>query len=155
MLLARFWKNAHGGVAPMLALAIIPLLTAVGSAIDYGRASSARTAFQTALDSTALMMSKVAATSTSQQLTANATDTMNALFTRPDASGITVTASYVKSGGSKVILTANAAIATEFLTFLGYSTSPFAPQQPRPGARPVCGCRWCSTIPARCPRTAR
>ena len=126
MLLARFWKNAHGGVAPMLALAIIPLLTAVGSAIDYGRASSARTSFQTALDSTALMMSKVAATSTGQQLTADATDTLNALFSRPDVSGVTVTASYVKSGGSKVILTANAAIATEFLTFLGYSTIPIS-----------------------------
>jgi len=124
MLRARFWINDHGDVAPRLALSIIPLLTAVGSAIDYGRASSARTAFQTALDETALMMSKVVATSTSQQLTADATNTLNALFTRPDASGITVTASYVKSSGSEIILTADSAIAAAFLSFLGYSTTP-------------------------------
>lgn len=61
MFLARFWNNRHGSVAPMAALSMFTLATAVGAAIDYSRANAARTAFQTALDSTALMLSKNAA----------------------------------------------------------------------------------------------
>ena len=126
MLLARFWKNAQGGVAPMLALTIIPLLTAVGAAIDYGRASAARTAFQTAVDSTALTLSKTAATTTAGQLSTEATNTLNALFSRSDASGVTVTANYSTGAGSKVDLTATAKVPVVFLSFLGYSTIPIS-----------------------------
>ena len=42
----------------MLALGIIPLMGAVGAAVDYSRANSARTAMQAALDATALMLAK-------------------------------------------------------------------------------------------------
>ena len=110
----------------MLALTIIPLLTAVGAAIDYGRAVSARTSFQTAVDSTALTLSKTAATTTAQQLSTDATNTLNALFSRSDVSGVTVTANFSTTGGSKVILTANANISVEFLSFLGYSSIPIS-----------------------------
>ncbi len=44
----------------MFALVIIPMFGAVGIAIDFSRANSARTAMQSALDSTALMLSKEA-----------------------------------------------------------------------------------------------
>src|SRR3954469_5097830 len=54
----RFGSNCCGNVAIMFALAIIPIFGAVGAAVDYSRASSARTAMQAALDSTALMLSK-------------------------------------------------------------------------------------------------
>jgi Flp pilus assembly protein TadG len=60
MLFTRFWNNRQGGVAPMLGILIIPLLGAVGAAVDYTQASATHTAFQTALDSTALMLSKTA-----------------------------------------------------------------------------------------------
>ena len=33
--LQRFWKDRQGAVAPMLGIAIIPLMGAVGAAIDY------------------------------------------------------------------------------------------------------------------------
>ena len=45
----------------MLGIAIIPLMGAVGAAIDYSQANATRTAFQNALDATALMLSKTAA----------------------------------------------------------------------------------------------
>ncbi len=64
MLLARFWNNRYGGVAPMLALTIVPLIGAVGAAIDYTCANAARTALQASLDSTALLISKTAANQT-------------------------------------------------------------------------------------------
>ena len=46
------------------ALAIIPMIGAIGAAVDYSRANSARTAMQAALDSTALILSKDAQTLT-------------------------------------------------------------------------------------------
>ncbi len=58
MLLNRFFKNKCGGVAPLVAMSIIPLMGAVGAAVDYTRANGARTAFQAALDATALMAAK-------------------------------------------------------------------------------------------------
>ena len=64
-MLTRFLKNARGGVAPIDGFRrSYPLMGAVGMAVDYRQANAARTAFQVALDSTALMMSKDAATKT-------------------------------------------------------------------------------------------
>jgi len=39
-----FLKDRSGGVAPLLALAAIPIMGSVGAAVDYSRANSARTA---------------------------------------------------------------------------------------------------------------
>ena len=92
MLLTRFWNNRQGNIAPMVGIAMIPLLGAVGAAVDYTQANAARTAFQTALDSTALMLSKTAATDSSVDLQSAATNYFNALFTRTDVKNATVTA---------------------------------------------------------------
>ena len=58
---ARFLSNTRGGVAPLMAIVAVPVLAAVGMAVDYTRANAARTAFQVSLDATALMLSKNAA----------------------------------------------------------------------------------------------
>ena len=57
-MLARFLKNARGGVAPLMAVVAVPVMAAVGMAVDYSRVNAARTAFQVSLDATALMLSK-------------------------------------------------------------------------------------------------
>lgn len=54
----RFFRDRKGGVAPLLALAIVPVLGAVGAAVDYSRASASRTALQAALDSALLYAAK-------------------------------------------------------------------------------------------------
>jgi Flp pilus assembly protein TadG len=120
-MLTKFWNNAHGGVAPLLALTIIPLLCAVGIAIDFSRVHATRTAFQNALDSTALMLAKTAANETGDQLSADATKYLNALFTSPEASNVAVTASYSSTGGSKVTLAGSATVPTSFLSMFGYN----------------------------------
>ncbi len=104
MLLARFWNNRRGGVAPMVALTIVPLIGAVGAAVDYTRASAARTALQASLDSTALLLSKTAANQTPAELQVSATDAFNAMFHRSDVQNVAVTASYSSVAGSKVVL---------------------------------------------------
>ena len=67
-MLARFLKNARGGVAPLMAVVAVPVMAAVGMAVDYSRVNAARTAFQVSLDATALMLSKDAATETKEAL---------------------------------------------------------------------------------------
>jgi Flp pilus assembly protein TadG len=118
-MLVRFLKNRSGSVAPMLAIAAIPLMGSVGMAIDYTRASATRTAFQTALDSTALMVSKTASTQTGTDLQTTATKYFNALFTQTNASNISITSSYSGTGGSKLVLNGTASVATNFLGILG------------------------------------
>ena len=56
MLLTRLLHDRTAGVAPLLGICFIPLVGAVGAAVDYSRAASVRTSMQMALDSTALML---------------------------------------------------------------------------------------------------
>ncbi|MSP45676.1 MAG: hypothetical protein EXQ83_07385 [Xanthobacteraceae bacterium] len=56
--LSRFLWNRDASVAPMLAMAALPLFGFVGAAVDFSRAASTRTVMQAALDASALMISK-------------------------------------------------------------------------------------------------
>ena len=84
MLFRRFLKDRKAGIAPILALGLVPLVGAVGAAADYSRASAVHTAMQAALDSTALMLSKDAKNLTPDQLKTKATAYFTALFNRPE-----------------------------------------------------------------------
>jgi len=106
----------------MLGIALIPLLGAVGAAVDYSQASATRTAFQNALDSTALMLSKTAALQTSSELQAAATNDFNALFIGSNAKNVTVTANYSTTSGSQLVLSGSATVDTNFLSILGIDT---------------------------------
>ena len=95
---------------------------AVGAAVDYTQANATRTAFQAALDSTALMLSKTAAT----QSTARPADRGDQLLSTPcspgpNAKNVTVTANYSSTSGSKVMLNGSATVNTNFLGVLGIS----------------------------------
>jgi Flp pilus assembly protein TadG len=120
-MLVRFLNNCRGGVAPLMGILALPLMGAVGAAVDYSRASAARTAFQAALDSTALMLSKTAAAQSAADLQTTATNTFNALFTRSDVSNVAIATNYASSNGSTVTLNGSATINTNFLSVLGYS----------------------------------
>jgi Flp pilus assembly protein TadG len=127
-LLSQYWRvfvtrgGEEGNVAITFALALIPLMYAVGAAVDYSRANSVKAAMQAAGDSTALMVSKNAASLTSAQLQTEASNYFNALFQRPDATGATVTATYTSTGGSKVVLNATANVHTDFMGLMGLSS---------------------------------
>src|SRR5436190_22924375 len=51
---ASFLRDRRAGVAPMFALALVPIVGFVGAAIDYSRANSVKVAMQAAVDATAL-----------------------------------------------------------------------------------------------------
>jgi Flp pilus assembly protein TadG len=112
----RAFRLARGGnVAITFAIATLPIVTFVGFAVDYSHANSVKVALQSALDSTALMLSKEAATDTAAQLQANAVKYFDALFTRPEAKNITISASYTTSGGTSLVVNGSANVPTFFL----------------------------------------
>lgn len=117
---ARFLRDKRGNIAPMMAMLAVPLIGSAGVAIDYSQANAARTAFQSALDATALAMSKTAATRSAADLQATASSYFNALFTSSQARDVAVTASYTGTAGSKLVLNATATLKTNVLGILGY-----------------------------------
>jgi Flp pilus assembly protein TadG len=121
-MLRHLLKDRRGGVAPMVALLALPLMGSVGVAVDFSRANATRTAFQAALDSTALMLSKNAATLSASAVQTAATNYFTALFSNhPEATNVVITATYSSTGGSQLTLNGTAKINTNFLGVLGYS----------------------------------
>ncbi len=116
----RLCRDCRGNVAITFTLALLPVVGMIGAGIDFGHATSVRTALQAALDSTALMLSKSASTATSSQLQSTAQTFFNGLFSRSDASNVTISASYTTTGGSQVTVNGSATVATNFMQVLGF-----------------------------------
>jgi Flp pilus assembly protein TadG len=55
---ARFARDQRGGIALLLALALVPLVGMAGAAVDYGRSSHLRSTLQKAADAAALVAAK-------------------------------------------------------------------------------------------------
>src|SRR5665647_3657585 len=117
----RAFRVAHAGnVAITFALATLPIIATVGFAVDYSRANAVKAAMQAALDSTALMISKEAVTDTNTQLQTNAQKYFLALFARPDATNVTVTANFTTDGGTSVVVNGATDVPTSILSAIGY-----------------------------------
>jgi Flp pilus assembly protein TadG len=119
--LTRFLHDRTAGVAPLLGVCFIPLVGAIGAAVDYSRAASVRTSMQMALDSTALMLSKEAQGLDSAGLGSKATAYFNALFHRPEATNVQITQEFGSPALSTFSLkiTGTTAVPTVFWRVLG------------------------------------
>jgi Flp pilus assembly protein TadG len=128
MLFARFFRDRKGGVAPLLALGIIPLVGAVGAAVDYGRANSTRTAMQAAGDAAALMLAKSATNLSAAQLQQSASAYFMANFqNHPEAQNVQVSVSDGQgASGFTVTIGATATVNASFLGIMGYSQIPIS-----------------------------
>ncbi len=127
MAFVRFLRDRKGGVAPMLALGIVPLVTGIGAAVDYSRANNVRTAMQNAADATALMLAKNASSMSAGQLQTAATSFFIANFSRPEAQNAQVTATYTQGQtGFTIKIDGTATVATTFMGMLGVSQIPLA-----------------------------
>ena len=118
--LGAFRRANAGNVAMTFALSSLPLVGTVGFAVDYSHANAVKAAMQAALDSTALMLSRDAATLSTADLQTKAKSYFDALFTRPEAKNVSITASYTTSGGSQLKVDGVAAVPTQFLGVIGY-----------------------------------
>jgi Flp pilus assembly protein TadG len=115
-------RARRGNVAITFAFTLIPLLALVGAAVDFSRANSVRTSLQLAVDSTALMLSKKAASATSDEMQGLVETYFAGLFKRSDATNIKVSAIYSATTGSQVVVSGSADMDTEFMRMIGYKT---------------------------------
>jgi Flp pilus assembly protein TadG len=120
----RFCRERRGNVAITFALVTIPVIGFVGAAIDYSNANSVKTAMQTALDSTALMLSKDASTLSGDGLQSKAKSYFDALFNRPEANDVTITTSYSTGGGSTLVVNGSTDVPTSFMDIMGFDDIP-------------------------------
>ncbi len=137
MLLHRLLRDRRGGVAPMFALAIVPIIGIGGAAIDYGRAASIRTQLLAAADAAsvgsvrkgAAALTAAADMSTDGPVPSGATDAKNIfngeLSGRKGFTLGTVTAT-VKKTGTAITSTVdfNAQVSTSFMGIFGITSMP-------------------------------
>jgi Flp pilus assembly protein TadG len=126
----RFAKSNEGNIAVIFAIAILPVLGFVGAAIDYSRASKARTSMQAAMDSTALMLSGdlTRGLITPSQINAKAQAYFSALFTNKEAQSVLVSATYTpgtSSTGATIEIKGSASITTDFMRVVGFPNMNF------------------------------
>jgi len=124
MLLRQFLRDRRAGIAPMFALAIVPIIGFVGAAVDYSRASTVRTNMQAAADATSLAMSKVAPSLTPDQLTTQARAYFNSIFKTAYAKTFEATPIYTNLGanGSELRIDVTGTVDNQFMGFLGFGT---------------------------------
>jgi Flp pilus assembly protein TadG len=125
----RFTGANEGNIAILFGIAVIPIITFVGAAVDYTRANSARSSMQAALDSTALMLAKdlTEGTITTSQIAAKADAYFKALYTNPETKSITITASYTQNSGngSTILVNGSGAVDTALMRVAGVPTLGF------------------------------
>src|SRR6202000_626142 len=123
-LLRRFARNRDGSVAPMLALAALPMFGLMGAAVDFSRAASTRPAMQAALDASALMLSKDATALSAGALTQKSQDYFKTIFTRPEANNVQVSMQFTQpqAGNYLLKMTGSATVNTLFSRMLGQSS---------------------------------
>ena len=125
----RFTGANEGNIAILFGIAVIPIITFVGAAVDYTRANSARSSMQAALDSTALMLAKdlTEGTITTSQISAKADAYFKALYTNPEAKSLVITATYTQNSGngSTILINGAGAIDTTLMRVAGFPTMGF------------------------------
>lgn len=116
----RFAHDSRGSLAVTFAIALIPLLFAVGAAIDYSRAVAFKTAAQAALDSAVLAGAKDG-TSNWTQIAIN---TFTAVMS--SALGSAATPSFQKTASDTYAGTVSGSVPTAFLDALHVPSIPVA-----------------------------
>ena len=118
--LREFEASERGNVAVLFGIALLPIMAAVGASVDYTHRNSVRAAMQAALDSTALMLSRDAATKNDPQLDSLANSYFKALFTRAEGKTVKLDASYGATGESTLTVTATVTVPTHFMQIFGH-----------------------------------
>jgi len=126
--LRQFARDARGNIAGTFAIAIIPVIGFVGAAVDYSRANGARTAMQSAIDATALMLSKDAIGLSPDELQAKAQSYFSALFTHPDGANVQLNAAFSEPQNNQfqVNITATGQVEATFTKVIGQTNIPIS-----------------------------
>ena len=117
--LREFSRARDGNVAVIFAIAIVPIVGFAGAAVDYSHAGAVRNALQSALDASALMLSKDAATLTESELKTKGTAYFNAVFNKPTAQVVDIAPVYTSTGGSTLTMNGTVKVKTDFMGIIG------------------------------------
>ena len=109
---ARFLENSGANVAVIFAVALVPIMSGIGAAVDFSQAGSVKAALQSALDAAALNVVKDAGTLSHAALTSRAREVFTASFNRPDATNVDIKAQF---NPSTAILTLNGSTTAKTL----------------------------------------
>jgi Flp pilus assembly protein TadG len=117
---AKFVAEQGGNVAAIFAIACIPVIAAMGVAVDYTRGSQASSSMQDALDAATLAPSRRSdlSTLTQPEIQQFAEDYFNANFHNTEIKDLALQASYVATGPS-VAISASGNLPTDFMGVLG------------------------------------
>ncbi len=123
--LPRFAASRSGNVAVIFAIALIPVIAAMGVAVDYTRAAQTSTEMQDALDAASLALSRRSdlSTMTQAQIQKFAEDYFAANFQNSELQGLTLNASYTVTGPS-VTISASGSLPTDFMGIIGTKNVP-------------------------------
>ena len=119
ILLLQFHRQDHASILPTFAIALLPLVAFVGAAIDYSRASSVRTALQSALD--AAVLSAAADRTSSWKEGADAVFTSTFLSKSRAFEGVFASFALEKTAEDLYSGTASASVPAEFTGLVGSS----------------------------------
>ena len=120
--LTRFARADEGSVAIIFGLAIVPMLLAIGAAVDFSRAQNFKTALQQALDSGLLAGAKDGGSSWAQL----ATNTFQAnVETKLGSAG---TPTFTKTSSETYDGTASGSVKTAFLGIIHVAALPIKVQ---------------------------
>jgi hypothetical protein len=127
--LSSFLRDTTGNVAMLFSVSMIPVLGVVGAALDYQRASSARTEMQASVDSAALAGALADVTSDSERSLASRNFAMANLRGTGVSDNPAELASLVVSASVKdkiVTVTASDVVETKMISVVGIDTIPIS-----------------------------
>jgi Flp pilus assembly protein TadG len=117
-LIAEFRRNCAGTIAPIFALAMLPVMTAVGAAVDYSSANKIRSSMQQALDAGMLAGAMDGSSNWAQV----ALDVFSANVAKQASTGIAFATSFSQSQNAAYQGVASATVPTSFLGLVHIST---------------------------------
>src|SRR5437763_5790331 len=117
-LIAQFRCNCAGTLAPIFALTMVPVMTAVGAAIDYSSANKIRSSMQVALDTGMLAGAKDGSSNWAQV----ALDVFSANVAKQASTGIAFVTNFSQSQGSVYQGVVSASVPTSFLGLVHISS---------------------------------
>jgi Flp pilus assembly protein TadG len=121
--LREFGAARGGNVAIVFALATVPIMGAVGAAVDYSRANAMRATMQAAIDATTLMLAKKGASLSSAQMASQASAYFTANFTGTELKDLVATAVPGSApAGPTINGSATGKIGTQIMRVMGIET---------------------------------
>jgi Flp pilus assembly protein TadG len=116
----RFLKSEHGSFVPALAVAMVPLIAAVGMAIDYSAGVAQRNAMQVALDAASLASMTLPRDLTTDERRQK----LQSVYEMNGGKGTVTLGAYDVSSTGRVTMSASATydMPTDFMSIVGVDT---------------------------------